>query len=152
MAPLRESYGNLAVTVEIKKGGQVRDYTIGDVPEVPRELGLIVGDCLHNLRATLDNLAYSIAVDNNATLTSDERRACAFPLAERRRDFRASRKERGTIAKLPARAQATIQALQPFKAGHDAEREPLAILRQLSDLDKHRPVPSSAGPRPRSAT
>jgi hypothetical protein len=51
IGPFREAYRNPPVTVELKKGGEVRDYTLGHVPEIPARLSLIVGDCLHNFRA-----------------------------------------------------------------------------------------------------
>jgi hypothetical protein len=140
MAPIREAYAHPPITVERKQSGEVRDCKIGDVPPVPRELGLIFGDCLHNFRAVLDNLAFTIATDNNERLTSEERRANNFPLCEKRNEFREARCK-GAIAKLPVRAQATVQRLQPYKAGKEAQWEPLAILRKLSDIDKHRSIP-----------
>jgi hypothetical protein len=130
--------------VKREQGGQVRIYGVGNIEPVPPELGLIFGDCLHNFRAALDNLVFAIAVDNNPNgLTRDESRACKFPIAEKRGLFRESR-HKGSIAKLPVRAQATVQQLQPYKTGKHPEGEPLAILKKLSDLDKHRFVPMVA--------
>ncbi len=141
LGALRRAYRDPPISVERKKGGKVREYSIGNVPKISRDLGLMVGDCLHNFRATINNLAYTIATENNpAGLTSEERRAVSFPIADQRSDFRDAR-SKGVIAKLPARAQARIQGMQPYKRGKEAQGHPLSVLKKLTDMDKHRTIP-----------
>lgn len=140
VAPLMRAYSNLSCTEELQKDGRVREYTIkGEAPAIPLDLGLQIGDCLHNFRATLDNLAYTVAIDNNPSLSSEERRAVSFPICTQRADFRDVR-SKGVIAKLPPRAQAIIQRSQPYKRWKNPDGHPLAVLRVLSDGDKHRAV------------
>ncbi len=128
-------------SVEVKEGGKVREYSVADMPEISSDLGLRLGDCIHNFRATLDNLAFTIASENNpGGLSSAERRAVSFPITDQRAAFRQA-STRDAIAKMPRRAQACIQRLQPFKYGTEAQTHPLFILRQLSNLDKHRSIP-----------
>jgi len=135
---------NPPLSVEFQEGGKVRDYSVGDIPEIWPKLGLMLGDCLHNFRATLDNLAFTIATENNpAGLTSKERKAVTFPIADQRSDF-LDACGKGAIAKMPPRARAGIQRLQPYHYGEDAKRHPLSVLRQLTDMDKHRFIPMVA--------
>ncbi len=143
LGPLARAYRNPPLSVEFHKGGKVRDYSIGNVPEISRDIGLLIGDCVHNLRATLDNLVYTIGTEANPRLKSEERRALTFPIADQRSDFLDSRRK-GVIAKLPCRAQARIQGLQPYKRGKEAQRHPLSVLRQLSDADKHQNIVACA--------
>ena len=145
---LRQLYSDPPLSMETKGGGRVRDFSVGDVPEIPPDLGLLVGDCVHNFRASLDNLVYTIAEESNpGRFSSEERRASSFPITEARADFREARR-RGALARLPPRAQARIQRMQPFRGRGRPELHPLAVLRRLSDMDKHRTVPVIAWSAP----
>ncbi|HEX9993995.1 MAG TPA: hypothetical protein VGB14_13785 [Acidimicrobiales bacterium] len=141
LAPLREAYAYPPLRVEHKDGGCRRQWALdpdADLPPVDPALGLIFGDCLHNFRATLDNLIYSLSeLHCRRLLTPDEANRPFFPIAGYKTDFRKARR-RGAIAYLPARVQARVQRLQPYKTEEEPEWHPLSILRELSDRDKHR--------------
>jgi hypothetical protein len=126
--------------VERKHRGQQREYTPTEIKEVPENLALLVGDCVHNFRACIDNLIYSLTwAHTKGKLTSAQRRSCAFPIGAKPSDFQ-TQVAKGAIANIPPRAQALIERLQPYHAVHP-ERHPLLVLKSLSDNDKHRTVP-----------
>jgi hypothetical protein len=81
LAPRERAYRDARILPDIQKGGRVIEYTLhGGLPPVPAEIGLRVGDCAHNLCATLDDLAFTIAAENDPALSSEQRRAVAFPI------------------------------------------------------------------------
>jgi hypothetical protein len=107
---------------------------------VPPEFATITGDCLHNLRAALDNLVYQLAVRylDIGPLPSDFRRS-EFPIFTNR-PMNAG-ECRNTIGCIHPRAQTIIKELQPHKtreAGENPASHVLAILHDLSVKDKHR--------------
>jgi hypothetical protein len=140
MAPIRAAYRDPSISIKREQGGQIRNYSIGNVPSVPREVSFIVGDCVHNFRSALDNLIVTASMDSYpGGLSKTQKKACAFPLSHAKEAFREKRSH-GAIACLPKRAQAAIQRIQPYKAD-DPLRHPLRILSRLSNLDKHEAVP-----------
>lgn len=135
------SYRVPPLTEEREEGGRVRKYRLRHLPVLPEDAGLKLSDILHNFRAVLDNLAYTIAEENTPDgLTSDERRAVSFPISTQESDFRDA-VSKGVIHTMPRAAQAIIAGLQPFHRRERADGHPLAALRKLSDLDKHRTIP-----------
>jgi hypothetical protein len=104
-------------------------HLIGQVTaRVPSELGLVLGDALHNLRASLDVLVN----DAVCKQTGRSNRNASFPLAKDLDTF-----ERGVAKSLPGASTAlidTIRNLQPFNSASP-------WLRRLHDFDiadKHR--------------
>src|ERR1035437_3291653 len=63
--------------------GQVRFY-VQQVPAIPNELAFTLGDALHNLRSTLDHLAYALVVAAGGT----PNRYTSFPIGELDKDFK----------------------------------------------------------------
>ncbi len=109
---------------------------------------VLIGDVLHNLRGTLDHLAYALAEANPLTpkpLQQDIAENCEFPIygderlegvaaVEKRYGHDFARKTKGIA---PA-AQAVIKSLQPYQRGNDYASHPLWMLYDLSNIDKHR--------------
>jgi hypothetical protein len=106
----------------------------------PDELGLILGDAIHNVRGALDHAIYAIGTEPNERsefpIHSDERQYTgtdeAHPVS--RRDL--------ALAKVPREFHAVVDAAQPYRRGnkHAIREDPLAILAWLSNADKHRLV------------
>lgn len=103
----------------------------------PRELGLVAGDAIHNLRASLDYLAWGL-VEAAGLREPDE--SVAFPLylsdprkAKPPRAFKLD----GYVSDV---VLAEIERLQPYNAGHPsyAAMTPLGMLRELANVEKHR--------------
>ena len=104
--------------------------------------GLLVGECLHNIRSALDNLAFALARLHRDP--PDRPLRVAFPIYTDKAQF--ERNGRGNIDQLPQAAALLIERLQPFQrdgsaALGTADRDALVLLQWLSNADKHR-VPS----------
>jgi hypothetical protein len=109
-------------------------------PTMPAEWSLLVGDCIANLRAALDYLAYElVALDNGGVY--DER--TQFPIADA--PERLSSRDQRTLKLLTPGHRATIESHQPYAGTNPpwvlddlALKHPLAVLREMSNQDKHR--------------
>jgi hypothetical protein len=106
------------------------------------EWGLITGECVHNLRSALDNLAYALA-----RLHRDppgRPKDVAFPIYREKKKF--DDKGKKNVAQIPKQAAAVLERIQPFQRDGSlqegrAENDPLLMLQSLNNTDKHR-VPS----------
>lgn len=115
-----------------------------EFPEPPQleQWGLALGECVHNLRSALDNLAYALA-----RLECDppqKPNQVAFPIYQDRAKFES--KGSLNIRQLPSEAAQLIEQMQPFQRVSPpdpctSDRDPLVLLQWLSNADKHR-VPS----------
>ncbi|RKE80249.1 hypothetical protein [Rhizobium sp. AG855] len=107
--------------------------------EYLEKFGLITGECIHNLRTALDNLVYALArivLDPPA-----KRNSIQFPICETHEEF--SKQAKKYLQQLPLDAVILIEKLQPFqRLKPDVEgnpnTDPLVLLRDLSNNDKHR--------------
>jgi hypothetical protein len=105
---------------------------------------LTMGECVHNLRSALDNLAFALARLRRDPPTRPVQ--VAFPIFQVKAEFES--KGRRNIDQLPDEAAALIERLQPFhRDGSPAlgtpDRDALVLLHWLSNADKHR-VPQVA--------
>jgi hypothetical protein len=105
---------------------------------VPAEFRLIIGDCLHNLRSALNNLAYELAVGHHGSspLPGSLDRRSEFPIFGDREWT--PRERRNKIGCIHPRAQAIINRLQSHNRGDEFALDPLWKLHELSNMDKHR--------------
>lgn len=112
---------------EVSRGGGSWYARVHRSP--PESLGLLIGDCLHNLRSALDHVAWRLA-GNSAN------RQTEFPIFSDKAAF--DKKRGGGLWKMhdmPTGAQDIIESLQPYHG--QPEREPLWLLQELSIEDKH---------------
>jgi len=97
----------------------------------------LIGDFLHDLRSSLDHIAWALT---DKSLPPPDPRAwdrVSFPIVEKEPDWGSAvgRSLWGVDQKLHAR----FKAQQPFATGPTApDREPLFILNRLWNIDKHR--------------
>lgn len=104
------------------------------------ELGIVVGEVIHQARTALDHVVFAIAVARRfpAQLANDEIRNLSFPICNTAdsftADWRISRQFLGQL--LGPDAMAEIQNSQPFMT----DRGDLWVLKCLDDIDKHRTV------------
>ncbi len=113
------------------------------VKQPPIDLSLLVGDCVHSMRAALDHIAYQLATNYTKTLSDREAKSIEFPVISNPDDFsRMTRKGDpapgsglAKIRYIDPVAQALIETMQPYK-GEDWEL--LALLHDLDRIDKHR--------------
>jgi hypothetical protein len=109
----------------------------------PVSLSLIAGDCIHNLRAALDNLAYELALANTeGSLPSRVADRSGFPIfhenpAEAKRPNSLERFN-DMIGGIDPLAKTIIEGLQPYTRGDEFRSHPLWQLNKLESMDKHR--------------
>ncbi len=105
-------------------------------PPDPR-LGTLVGEAVHNLRSALDHLVWEMVLENGGK----PNRRTEFPILK----VRPGRNSDGTprmpsASGVSAAALALIDEHQPYRIGEMAEFDALAVLRELSNWDKHRHI------------
>jgi len=99
--------------------------------DVPPDLDLILGDCIHNVRSALDHLAMALAIANGASSYDG---SVMFPIYRDPVKFKKEGRQR--IKLLAPLAQDFVRDLQPFE-----DQENGWILWELNSLDnrdKHR--------------
>lgn len=98
-------------------------------------IGVILGDCIHNLRSVLDYLICYLVAKNGGTINT----ATQFPILDYRpkdkRGHPLPPKVHGGVA---PNVLTVIDSLQPYTSGENASLHPLSILKHLSNTDKHR--------------
>ena len=110
------------------------EYILG-VREIRRPepfFGILIGDCLHNLRSALDHLAFQLVqFPVRPGGAKAEEHDIAFPICSAP-EFFASAKNK--IRGASPDVEAVVERLQPYNSGQPH----LSLLRELSDWDKHR--------------
>jgi hypothetical protein len=111
---------------------ELREYEVfAEIHENPHPyLGLIAGDVIQNLRSALDQLVWSTI---DPARRSNE---TGYPISLTKDGYKSLGPQRLAGATDPART--LIEKTQPYNWGARAKDHPLAILRHLSNLDKHR--------------
>ncbi len=103
----------------------------------PPELGLLIGDCLHNMRSALDNLVYDLAIAHRGfPLSKSIAKGSQFPIFKDRDQFMGIGMNQ--IRGVHPDARVIIESLQPYHRGEKFEYHRLWMLRELSNADKHR--------------
>jgi len=101
----------------------------------PLRWGVMLGDCVHNLRSALDHLVCQLTLLNGGSM--EDCGQTQFPIASKCEGQFESMADR-RIPGLSMKHRAMVKRLQPYHAGNQAWRHPLAILATLSNADKHR--------------
>ena len=111
----------------------IERFQIREAP--PLRWGVILGDCVHNLRSALDHLVCQLTLLDGGTM--DDCAQTQFPIAcKSETQFEGMANHR--IPCLSKKHRALVKKAQPYHAGDGAPSHPLAILRALSNADKHR--------------
>jgi hypothetical protein len=118
------------------QSGEIVFYALS-VPSIPPELLLIAGDAIHNLRSTLDHLAWKLVEANGSTPTE----ATSLPIFDTPEKYKTgvARKVKG----MGQRAIEKIDRLNPYKGGNNE----LWTLHKLDIVDKHRLILTMATAR-----
>ena len=161
-----QNVGEMAAAFEQSPAYQIRH----EVPEpgrvlatfhvlkpMPVQLLTAIGDALHNLRSSLDSMAYELARRHlGDQMTERQQSATRFPICKDKADFDKFLNDGRRRDLWGEREQNTLRCVQPFalreEAGHfgvafatPPEEEfrihALARLSHLNNLDKHRRLP-----------
>jgi hypothetical protein len=139
---LMSKHANLVGFVNIGPGIPTSElsglqFVVHQTPSV--DWGLDVGDIGVNARSSLDFLVYQLAIANGVPPGKCVR--TQFPIFLNAADYRhgkRSHRER-MLAGVAPKHKRFIDNLQPFQRGvQQARNDPLAILKALTDRDKHR--------------
>ncbi|MBU1075452.1 hypothetical protein KJ705_05200 [Patescibacteria group bacterium] len=98
--------------------------------------GFMLSEVIHHLRSVLDNIVVMIA-QSTKQLTSKEMRSLQFPITVSNEDWQM---KKSWVAILPEKYQKAIENIQPFQRiqeGKTADQDPLLLLRELNNSDKH---------------
>lgn len=96
----------------------------------PREWSPVIGDCLNNLRSSLDQIAWGLAEGRGDRFT-------AFPIFRDENDYRRVAPERH-LKQVRQDAHDIIQSFQPYLHVKGPEAHFLSLLDRLTNEDKHR--------------
>jgi hypothetical protein len=109
--------------------------------EPPLRWGVILGDCVHNLRSALDHLICQVTLLDGGTM--DDCAEAQFPIASKSEQQFENMADRRLPACFSDKHRAMVREPQPFHAGEGAPRHPLSVLADLSNADKHRVLNTS---------
>jgi hypothetical protein len=134
---------------DIQSGGKLVWAEVLKPP--PITLAPVVGDCLHNLRSALDNLAYELAVAHKGPkMSKSVADKSAFPIFRSKAGF--DDKGKPMIRGVHPDAKTVIERLQPYNQGNQPGKvSTLWVLSVLSNSDKHR-LPHLAAAAPHRFT
>ena len=116
---------------DIERHGCEYRFRVHAMPMVPDQLSEVIGDCIHNIAATLDHIAWGLVADVGGTPNSDT----SYKI------FRTSRKKRVWLTGLPPNRDYpfldVIDWHQPHRR-HGSISDALPIIEDLDIIDKHR--------------
>jgi len=122
-------------------------YALSIDPAIGLTWGQITGDVLNNLRASLDHIAWALAIQRckelGGNLKDNEAKRVSFPIRLRKAHtpYRAGvGLFQSDINFFPDKTWDVIDSLQPYNRKHKPKTELLGILKELVDKDKHRIV------------
>jgi hypothetical protein len=101
---------------------------------VPPQIALTVGDCLVNMRSSLDYLVWELVLSANGQPTKKN----AFPICKTVSSFKGA--AANCLSGVAKNAIKEIELLQPYHYGQEWELSVLWILNELSNINKHRRV------------
>ncbi len=107
--------------------GSERTFFLKTVPLVPIEIPLVAGDAIHNIRSSLDHLAYELVKVNGRNPTLDT----CFPVFVSAQKFQSGAKRK--IDGMSGPAKSAIEASQPYSVTGSLLQE----IHQLDIDDKH---------------
>jgi hypothetical protein len=104
---------------------------------IPRDLRLLISDCITNMRACLDNLAWNYAL----LVKKKPSGSTCFLITKTAKEFG---NESSKIKDVQADARRAMKDLQPYMRTNEPTTDPLWVLNRLWNDDKHR-VPALVG-------
>lgn len=130
---LRRDTHEITQQFDPKSGRCTLQFVIKHPP--PLSWSVSIGEIVHNLRSALDHLACQLFRLHAAASDCED---TAFPLLTDDTDAGLDKWIDKRLPGLPEAIRAKLRESQPYKRGHAAKQDPLAILNRLSNWDKHR--------------
>jgi hypothetical protein len=107
-------------------------FTVKPKSPIPEIIGLIVGDCLQNLRTSLDYLVWELVLAAGNTPNKEN----MFPVAFKLKSFQDA-VSAGRLQGVNPAAIALIESIQPYHDGQP-DATSIAVLNELTNINKHR--------------
>ena len=98
---------------------------------------VVIGDCVHNLRSALDHLAHQLVILGGGVPRSG-RGGTAFPILDSAVGPNGGPRQVRVEGGVAPAVQARIEALQPYVRSDPVDDDPLWVLSELDNMDKHR--------------
>lgn len=130
------SLGPHQIKIEVDPAGRGR-VTLVRQREPPLELSIHLGEFLYQLRATLDNALYAVAIIDSGLNPPPGATSLEWPICDSEEAWRSARKRR--LSNLSGDIQEALYAIQPFQAEFSSWNC-LRILNQMARLDRHRAI------------
>jgi hypothetical protein len=124
-------------TTDIDRATGWAEIRLHESSPLPLGWGVIVGDAVHNLRSALDHLAWQVVSRDGGDPTEQT----MFPIVDDAAYWSKAARRRLPGASYESRS--FFEELQPYQRSRDprmVKRQPLYVLRELSNIDKHRVV------------
>jgi hypothetical protein len=138
------SVGLKTHTLAVEEGKEPRTYILKarNLPDLPPDWGLILGDFANNLRSALDHLVWQLVILSGAR----PGRHNQFPICLREARYWGSKKDgirsvrEHRLKGVDEDYRTPIDTVQPYLRGRDPHLSMLAGLRDLSNFDKHQVI------------
>lgn len=125
-------------------------FAAHDIQQPPVRLSVLIGDFAHNVRSALDHLIFALWTTNSGPPIGDDARKAQFPLELSNDRFKQRR--RSALDGLSEASVGAVEQLQPYNRPRgslpprrgeawEPRSHPLWLLKQLSNIDKHRVPP-----------
>jgi hypothetical protein len=98
-------------------------------------LSVVAGEAIHNLRSALDHLAWTLVLNDGG---SPDHRRTQFPIWEDRLTPGGELRTVTIKGGIKPETESILEDLQAFHHVNDPTQHSLALLRHLSNIDKHR--------------
>ena len=135
VSPVKSEPLQIQISAELDPQSGYYVYRVAAIPEDWRlRVGIMIGDIIHNARSALDHLFWHLYCRYiRVPRTDGEARRVQVPIEDRSKGLS---EKRNAFRKIPSSHWAIIDAAQPYKRRN--KYRILAILRDLSNQDKHR--------------
>jgi len=109
-------------------------FRVQNVLPAPLDWSIVIGEFAYNMRSALDHLVWQLVELDGGR----PGRYTQFPIFKSRDDYLRDGHGPGMLKGLKPPNRKQIEDLQPYNTGDDAIRDPLWLLDELSNIDKHR--------------
>lgn len=119
-------------------GGNPDEFvgTVQPSGQLPGRFSIIMGDCIQNLRSSLDYLIWELVL----SAKGEPGRHNMFPICSSVEQFEQQAFKRRRLDGVATEAVNEIKSLQPYQEGKDFDKTILWVLDDLCNINKHRRV------------
>jgi hypothetical protein len=130
----------------VEAEGRIHVFFLDSYSPPPEALGLLVGDAVHNLRSSLDHVAFALAQDGarkaGRTMSQGQIRSIQYPIQSAQNDFK-EHVRKGRLKYVQSGPKALIEMYQPYNINRkEPHRSAPGVLASLDNADKHRLIPT----------